>query len=372
MSSGYDLTRSKKYSAIKTWIFVANIVLTVLALAFFWVFLSRPVAGIAFSLRANFYAACAFFSVIFLLFMYLALFPLHLADSFYVERRFGLSRQSFGAWLTDEAKSVVLSFTLSIVCIQGFYLLLRNFPSYWWVISASVWIFFTIILARFLPVLLIPLFFKYLPIEEEGLKERIVRLGERSGIPIMDVCRIDFSRKTAKANAALVGLGGTRKVILADTLTDEFTGEEVEAVVAHEFGHVKYRHIWKLIAFSGAATYTGFFVLFLLAGKIVVLAGARGLSDLYLLPLLAILMAVSGIILLPLQNFFSRILERQADRFALEITNKAGTFISVMRKLALMNLADVDPPLLKKVFLYDHPPVNERIRMAKEFRSQGE
>jgi STE24 endopeptidase len=219
-------------------------------------------------------------------------------------------------------------------------------------------------------VLIIPIFFKYIPIENKELKERILDLARRARVPLTDVCQIDLSTKTKKANAALVGLGRTRKVILADTLTNEFTIEEVEAVVAHEFGHFKYRHIWQLLAFSGAVTLAGFYILSLVADKAVNLTGASGLDDLYLFPVLLLLMIFFGLIILPWQNLFSRVLERQADRFTLDITSDAGTFISVMRKLASMNLADVDPSWWRKVLFYDHPPIAERIKMAEHGRQQ--
>ncbi|MFC1479851.1 M48 family metallopeptidase [Candidatus Omnitrophota bacterium] len=362
---------SKRYSAIKTRIFVADLVVTAVSLAVFQIFLSRPVSLAAFNICSNFYAACFVFAGIFLVFVYVVGLPLQIINSFLVEYRFGLSRQSFGAWLADEAKSTALSFALAIISIQVFYFVLRNFPSVWWVIVSAVWIFFSVVLARLLPVVLIPVFFKYIPIEDRLLKERIMLLANKAGVPLMDVCQIDFSRKTAKANAALVGLGKTRKVILADTLTEKFTPKEVEAVVAHEFGHLRYKHIWQLLAFSGVMTTAGFFILSLIAKKVVVLTGAGALSDPYLLPVLVFMMAAFGIILLPAQNLFSRILERQADTFALELTDEPEEFISVMRKLSEMNLADAEPSRMKKIFLYSHPPIGERIRMAEKIKHGG-
>jgi len=187
----------------------------------------------------------------------------------------------------------------------------------------------------------------------------------------MDVCRIDFSRKTVKANAAVVGLGRTRKVILADTLTDKFTPAEVDAVVAHEFGHCRYRHTWQLLALSGVITLAGFFILSLIAKNMVALMGASGLSDLRLLPALVFLVMLFGLALLPAQNLFSRVLERQADRFAIALTGDPESFISVMQRLAEVNLAEANPSLLKKIFLYTHPPVSERIRMAENIRNKN-
>ena len=361
----YASTESKRYSAIKTRIFVVDIILTVAALVVFQVLLARPLADFASSIHSNFYIGCFLFACMFLLFMYVVGFPLHFTSSFIVEKRFALSKQSLAAWSLDEAKSTVLSFILSMAAILVFYLVLRNFPTLWWVVTAVVWIFFSIVLARFLPILIIPLFYKYLPIEDSELTDRIMLLAEKAKVHLMDVCQIDFSQKTTKANAALVGLGKTRKVILADTLIEGFTLDEIEAVVAHEFAHFKYKHMWQLLAFSGITTLAGFFVLSLAAGKIVVFTGAKGLTDVSLLPALMLLMLFFGIVMLPLQNFFSRVLERQADKAALTLTANREAFISLMRKLADMNLADVSPSRLKKIFLYDHPPTEERINMAE-------
>ena len=203
----------------------------------------------------------------FLFFVYLTTFPLRFADSFLSEHAFGLSTQTLGAWLSDEVKSAGLSFVLWGGCIEVFYFIAKNFPSYWWLITAVSWLAFSIILARLLPTLLIPIFFKYMPIEDVSIKERIVKLAERAGIKLVDVCQIDLSRKTRKANAALVGLGRTRKVIMGDTLMKEFTPDEAVTVVAHEFGHYKFKHILKLLVFTGIVTVGGFYLLFLVAGK---------------------------------------------------------------------------------------------------------
>ncbi|MGB2600526.1 MAG: M48 family metallopeptidase [Candidatus Omnitrophota bacterium] len=372
MSAENARARSKKYAAIKTKIFVADIILSVVALGAFQLLLSRPVSRFAFEAHHNFYIACFIYTAVFLGFMYVASFPLNITGSFFVEKSFALSKQSFFAWVCDEAKSVALSFVLYMACIEVFYLILRNFPTFWWAIAAGAWIFFSVVLARLMPVLLIPIFFKYSPIEDASLKEKIMALAEKSRIRLTEVCQIDFSRKTTKANAALVGLGGTRKVILADTLMNEFEQDEVVAVVAHEFGHQKYRHIWQLLAFSAVMTTAGFFVLSRVAEKVVALAGATGLTDLYIFPVLVFLMLAFGILLLPIQNYFSRVLERQADRFVFEVTGKPDAFIAVMRKLADTNLADMNPSFLKKIFMYNHPPVSERIEMGEREKSKTE
>ncbi|MDP8298593.1 MAG: M48 family metallopeptidase [Candidatus Tantalella remota] len=359
--------RAKKYSAIKTRVFIADLFINVVSLAVFQIFFSGPVSEMSYTVSGNFYLACFIFSTVFMLFMYIVSFPLHLASSFFMEHGFGLSKQSFTSWGADEAKSAVLSFVLSAACIQVFYLFVRNFPHTWWLIAAVAWIFFSIILVRLMPVLLIPIFFKYLPLDDEGLKEGIMALAKRTGISLVDVCQIDLSRKTEKANAAVVGLGRTRKVILADTLIRGFSRGEIEVVAAHEFGHFRYNHIWKLLAVSGGVTLAGFFCLYVAAGRIGAIMGAAALYDLNILPVLVFLSAVFALIIMPAKNWYSRVLERQADRFALELTSDPESFRTVMERLAEKNLADVDPSTVKKIFLYSHPPIKERIAVAGKF-----
>ncbi|MFH1878799.1 MAG: M48 family metallopeptidase [Candidatus Omnitrophota bacterium] len=370
MSSDESIHRSKRYAAVKIKIFITDIFVTAGALLVFQLFLSEKLSIFASFVSGNFYVGCFFYCSVFLFYIYTASFPLHLLRSFFVEHGFSLSKQSFSAWVLDEIKSALLSFILSITCVLVFYAVLINYPRLWWVIISGLWIMFSIVLTRFFPVFIIPLFFKYSPLGDEELKERLLDLARRAGISLDNISRIDFSRKTKKANAALTGLGNTRKVILTDTLMEGFSAREIESVVAHEFGHFKYRHLWRHLVFSGAVVLACFFILSRAAGSIVKFAGAAAISDLYLFPVLFFLMLLTGVLLLPLQNFFSRFLERQADIFALRLTNDPDAFISMMNKLARMNLAEISPSPVRKFFLYDHPPVGERIHMAELWKDK--
>lgn len=367
-SKNSNVSVSKKYSGMKTKLTVADIVLNGALLVLFQLFLSEMLEQTVLSLSANFYAGCLVFSCMFLAYLYIGTFPIHFYSTYILEHDYDLSRQSIGAWSLDEVKSTGLSFALMILGIELFYFILRVFPTVWWLVFAIVWILFSIVLTKFLPNLLIPLFYKYTPLKSGFLKEKILKLARNSKIELFDVSVIDFSRKTRKANAALVGLGSTRKVILADTLVEKFTQEEVTAVVAHEFGHFKFKHIWKLLGMTSCITMIGFYILFKLSEMIVASSGAGTIAELKFLPVFVLFLFIFSLILVPAQNFFSRRLERQADKFALEATGDADAFISVMDKLAETNLADRDPSFLKKIFAYDHPPISERIQMAEEWK----
>jgi Zn-dependent protease with chaperone function len=372
MSEADPVARSKHYSVIKTRIFLIDLVLTVVALAVFQAFFSIPVANAAREVSSNFFVVCFIYSTVFLFFMYITSLPLNIYSAFYIEHRFGLSDQKIFAWCGDQVKSAVLTFMVAVIGIEVFYLLLRSCPNWWPLALAFVWILFSVVLTRIAPVIVVPLFFHYLPVEDEELGGRLIALSRAAGISLMDICRIDFSKKTKKANAALVGLGKSRKVILADTLTDEFTHSEIEMVVAHELGHHKFCHIWQLLAFSGVVTTVGFYLLYLVLGRVSMLLGVSSSSDLSIFPMLIFLLMAFSLAVLPLQNFFSRILEKQADRFALDLTGEPAIFIRTMEKLGEMNLADLNPSALKKIFLYNHPPINERIEMAKKWEASRE
>lgn len=356
--------KAKKYSFIKTSLSLASMAVFVLSVVFFQAFLSAPVMAFSYSVFSSLAAAALVYGFFLLVFIYLCGFPFHVSSSFFLERYFSLSKRTFLSWAADDAKSAVLSLVLSIACIQFFYASLLFFPVYWWLACAVCWVLFTAVMAKLMPVILIPLFYRYLPINDERLKARIKSLAERSGIRLMDVCGIDLSSKTVKANAALVGTGSTRKVILADTLTERFTPEEVGVVTAHEFGHHAHGHITKLIIFSTVSAFTGFFVFSRISGFIARISGSGGLYDLRVLPAVFLLVFFFQLAAMPVSNYLSRRFEREADTFALDVTDDPESFISVMNRLAETNLADRDPSVIKKIFLYSHPPINERIRNA--------
>ena len=356
--------KAKKYSSLKARFSLFGILTPVVSAGVFWFFLSEPVFEFSAGLSGEGAAAYAVYIFVFLVFIGLVSFPLQLMDSFIIEKRYGLTTRGFASWMLDVLKASSLNMGLSAVSLAFFYAAIYYFPVTWWVISALAWAGFSVLMVFLSPLIIIPLFFKYLPIGSDIIKNKITDLSKRAGIRINDVCEVDFSKKTLKANAALVGIGKTRKMILADTLTDNFTPDEVEMVAAHEFGHHKARHIMKLMVFSGFWAFLGFFLLFLFSGRISDISGTSGMADVRTLPVIFFLVCVYDILILPVRNFYSRCLEREADDFALDITSRSDIFIAVMEKLASMNLADRDPPLLRKIFLYTHPPIAERIAMA--------
>ena len=298
---------------------------------------------------------------------YLFSFPITLYRSFILEHRYGLSRMRFGQWMADQGKSGMIAYLFTLMLVAAFYGIMRVQPGSWWLSVSFCWVFFTLLLAKLTPLIIIPLFFKYRPLEDEELRQRIRALGEKMQVRFLDVFEIDMSKKTQKANAAFVGWGATRRVLLADTLRDRYTHDEISVILAHEFAHYKYKHLLKLIIFNAGLTMALFYLIFRTAPGVLASFGLDSLSGPEALPLLFLYMHLFNIIIQPAHAFLSRCLERTADRTALAVTGLPQAFISMMKKLARQNLADMQPHPLVKFFFFDHPPVSERIHMAQAF-----
>lgn len=292
-------------------------------------------------------------------------FPLNFYHSYILEHKFSLSRQNIRHWLTDQLKGGIIAYIIALILAGAFYYILRHNPQNWWLVISLFWVFFSLILARLTPTLIIPLFFKYKKLPEGALRERIMRLAEKMKIEILDCFEIDFSKKTLKANAAFLGWGKSRRVILADTLKDKYTDDEIEVILAHEFAHYKLKHLLKLIALNSLVTIVIFYLIFKTSDYSLHFFGLPSLSDIAALPLVLIYFVLFGIIMQPFQNYISRRLESNADRMALSVTGFKDAFISMMEKLSCQNLADKNPHPLIKFFFFDHPPIEERIAIAK-------
>ncbi len=297
---------------------------------------------------------------------------LHLPASFYrgfrLERRYGLSRQTFRGWAKDYLKASVLSALLGLAALEILYYALGRYPKFWWVIVAVIFVLFVVVLANLAPVLLFPLFFKFKPLENTELNERLQKLCERVKTRVRGVWEWKLGEKSSRANAALVGWGNTRRIILADTLLENYAPEEIQSVLAHELGHHVHADMWRGLALEATLTFVSFYA----AHRVLLFAtppfGFRGLADFANLPLLMLAGTAISLAALPLANAFSRHTERAADRFALETTRDREAFISSMEKLGAQNLAEPKPNRLIEFIFYSHPPVEKRLALAREMK----
>jgi len=292
--------------------------------------------------------------------------PLDFYGGFILEHKYGQSTQSFWAWAWDALKGKLVTFGIGAVLLEAVYWLLRSFPQSWWIIATAMFIAFGVVMANLAPVLLMPIFYKFVPLRDEELRERLIRLCEKAGTAVRDVYEMDMSRKTRAANAALVGLGATRRIVLADTMLDRYGPDEVEAVLAHELGHHANWDMWKGLIFQSAISALAFYAAFRIMKACSSLVGLSGPDDIAGFPLLMLTMAAVSLLFLPTANAFSRHLERKADSFALRLTGNPRSFASMMGKLGRQNLSEFEPSPLVEFLLFSHPSISKRIRMARE------
>ena len=297
--------------------------------------------------------------------MTLMFLPMDFFRDYIVEHSFGLSRQTVGGWVKRKLKQTLIDGAFSLAIIEGLYAIMRRLPSAWPIPAAAGWVLVSIVLARIFPVVILPIFYKTAPLQEHALAQRLLALCERARLPALGVFRLDLGAETRKANAALAGFGGTRRVLLSDTLLERFTPEEIETVLGHELGHQRFRHIGKMLILSGLGSWLMLTLLAWAGGRWAPSLGLTSLADPAGLPLLLLAMSVLGVLGLPLQHALSRHFEWQSDRFAVEITQQAGVFASALRKLGELNLADPQPPAWAVWLFYDHPPLPDRVRAAE-------
>lgn len=280
-----------------------------------------------------------------------------------LSRGYRLSRQSSRSWLGDKLKGLGLMLVLGGSMVELTYLFMRLQPAWWWLMDAGVLLLFTVMLANLAPVLIAPLFFKFTPLEDAELVERLTALARKAGTTVRGVFTMHLSQKTTAANAAVMGWGNTRRIVVGDTLAGEFTHDETEAVLAHELGHHVHHDIWKSIGVQSLAALaalglTGYFL-----GLLQALYGFGPLHDAQNMPTVALLFGFWSTVFTPLTNWASRVAEGRADEYALQMASRPKAFVASMIRLANQNLAEVDPPLWVEVLLYDHPAIKRRIRL---------
>ena len=292
----------------------------------------------------------------------LLMLPLEYWRGFRLPHRFGLSNETLRAWFADQVKAGLVGLGLGLVVIEVIYYLLRVVPVWWWLVTAGFLLLLTVVVANLAPVLLVPLFYKLKPLADEELVARLERLAERANTRVRGVFTIDLSSKTKAANAMVMGLGNTRRIVLGDTLHDDYGAEEIEVILAHELGHHTRRDLWWGMLLQSALTLIGLWVTHIVLSWGVRVMGLAGVDDVAGMPLLALVLAEFMAVTTPLSNAFSRWREREADDYALRITRKPEAFVSVMVRLANQNLGDVDPEPWVELLLHSHPPLGKRIR----------
>ena len=291
-------------------------------------------------------------------------FPFEVYSGFIVEKQFGLSKLTLTSWLWDWLKGTAIQTVLIVIIVSGIYLLLRWQADLWWLLAAVGATLLIVVLAALVPVLLLPLFYKFEPIPEGELKDRLFALADRIGTRVKGVYVWHLGDKSSKANAAVTGWGRTRRIIISDTLIDSNTPDEIEVVMAHELGHHVRNDVWKMMLVQVILIFISFFVIDLALETWTDSLGLRGISDIAGLPLVIIVGVGVSLIALPVANWLSRKAESAADRYALNLTGMREQFISAMNKLGDQNMSQKQPSAVVEFIFHSHPSIHRRIASA--------
>jgi STE24 endopeptidase len=363
---------AKEYALIRRRLWLVDTIFSaVYALA--WLFL-----GWAVSLREwldtvtnNEWLLVALFVAIFGGIYSLVNLPLGYYSGFVLPHHFGQSNQTIKDWVMDQLKGLAVGAPIGLVLLELLYLALRVTGDLWWLWAAGGMLIFSVLLSNLAPILIMPLFNKYVPLgdEHKDLEDRLLALAKQANTKVRGVFKFDMSKRTKSANAALTGMGNTRRIILGDTLINEFSIDEVETVLAHELGHQVNRDIPLLITFGVISTTVGLFLASVGLNWAIGYFGFRSAADVAAFPALGIVLGAFGLFTMPLDNAVSRWRERKADDYALQVTGKREAFASAFTQLANQNLGEVDPEKWVVFLFYSHPPLGERIAKAQNWKS---
>jgi STE24 endopeptidase len=362
--------QAKQYARIKRRLWLVDTSLSAVYLLA-WIFFGWSISlrdWIA-SFAADDWSLIAIFIIIFGGLFSLITLPLSYYSGFVLPHRFGQSNQSLKDWVIDRLKGLAIGAPLALLMLELLYLALRLTGGLWWLWVAGGMLVFTVVLSNLAPILIMPLFNKYIPLgdEHKDLEDRLLALAKRANTKVKGVFKFDMSKRTKSANAALTGIGSTRRIVLGDTLINEFTADEIETVLAHELGHHVNRDIPLFIAFGTASTTLSLYLASVALNWAVGYFGFTGPADIAAFPALAIIFSIYGLITQPLDNAISRWRERKADAYALQSTGKNEAFASAFTRLANQNLGEIDPEKWVIFIFYSHPPLGERIENAKRF-----
>ncbi len=359
---------AKKYNNIKLALGIGEgIVSFILILLFVWLGYSRELEIYLSNYLSNPYAIFLAYLLIIGLVGSIFSFPVSYYSGYYLEHKYNLSNQTFWKWILENLKGLLVSLVIGIPILLTFYFFLNYFGSIWWLPFAIIMFFFSVVLSQIFPIIILPIFYKLTPIQDEILKEKIKLLGQRAGIKVENVYKFNMSKNTKKANAAFTGLGKTKRIILGDTLLDNYSIDEIESVIAHELGHFKKKHIVKNIFIGTASSFITLFVIALLYQNSLSWFGFDSITQVAALPLLALWSTLIGIIQSPLGNILSRKFEYEADEYAVIETKNPFAFVMTLEKLTEQNLGDKEPHPFVEWFFYSHPSIKNRVSAIEKF-----
>ena len=353
---------SKKYNNLKLSFGIAKAVITFIIILIFVLFdISKGLEEFLSQYSQNDYIILLGFVFVTGSIATILFFPLNYYTEFVLEHRFNLSNQTFLLWMWENIKAALIGSVIGLPLLLFFFYVLNTFGNLWWLPFAILLFLLTVVLSKIIPIIILPLFYKITPIDDDDLREKIIKLSASVNLKVENVFKFNMSKNTKKANAAFTGLGKTKKILLGDTLTNEFTNDEIETVIAHELGHFKHKHIIINIFVGTITSFLTLYLLSVLYNLSLTWFGFSKITDIAALPILSLWGMLIGLVQTPLTNLLSRKHEYEADEYAVKSTNKKEIFINTLTKLTEQNLGDKDPHPLVEWFFYSHPSIKNRI-----------
>jgi STE24 endopeptidase len=362
-----DNTQAKKYSNTKLIIGIGEgIASFILLLAFIALGFSAHLENYLRTFFRNDYLIFLFYLLVLGIASSILFSPVNYYTGYYLEHKYNLSNQTFWKWIWEGLKETLVGLVIGVPLLLLFYFVMRSFGIYWWLPFAVLMFIVSVFLAQIMPVVILPIFYKVTPVENENLRTRIIALSKDAGLKVENVYKFNMSKNTKKANAAFTGLGRTKRILLGDTLLDNYTEDEIETVIAHELGHYKKKHIIKNIMIGTISSFLIFFLMAQLHYVSLNWFGFNNIIQVASLPLLMLWGTLIGLVQEPISNYISRKYEYEADQYAIQATNKKEAFISTLEKLTEQNLGDKEPHPLVEWFFYSHPSIKNRIAAIKK------
>ena len=366
------MTDAKKYNNIKLAIGIGEGVISfILILLFVWIGYSLKLENYLSTFIQNSYLLFISFILVVGFVGSVLSFPISYYTGFYLEHKYNLSNQTFWKWIWEGLKGMLVSLIIGIPILLIFYFSLNYFGDIWWLPFAIIMFIISVVLSQIFPILIFPIFYKITPIEDAELKERITKLARDANLKVENVYKFNMSKNTKKANAAFTGLGKTKRIILGDTLLENYTTEEIETVIAHELGHYKKKHIIKNILIGTISSFLTLFLIAFLYKDSLSWFDFTSITQVAALPLLALWSMLIGIIQTPLGNILSRKFEYEADEYAISETNNPSAFKNTLNKLTEQNLSDKEPHPFVEWFFYSHPSIKNRINAIDRFAKEN-
>jgi STE24 endopeptidase len=299
--------------------------------------------------------------------------PVDWFAQFRLETRFGFNTTTHKTWWLDRLKGLLLALVLGYPLLALVLKIVEWTGASWWLWAWGALLAFQLLMLVLAPVLIMPLFNKFTPLPDGSLRDRLVKLAERTKFRAKSIQVMDGSKRSRHSNAFFTGFGRFRKIVLFDTLVQQLTEPELEAVLAHEIGHYKKKHIAKMLAGSALSSLAGFYLISVLARQEWFYRGF-GFEPGSIVPALLLVGLLAGAVtfwLSPLFHWWSRRYEYEADAYAAEVVNEARPLIGALRKLNEKNLSNLTPHPIYSGFHYSHPTLLERERALAKGNSNG-